>query len=90
VKLEQQSLVALHVREIPPTMVGIEMEDRRGGFGLVVHRREHRLAHGDLIDDLEDVRNALVVCNAAVVAQRQRTILRRRRETAPEAAVDVA
>src|SRR5258705_6166286 len=91
VELDDEHLVERHVREIPPAVTGTEAKDRRGGQVL----DSRPLADGGFgrrqgIDDHERVRHAFFRIEAAPVAYRERPVLRRLRESAPEASTDEA
>ncbi len=87
-ELQQQRLVPVHVREVPPAVGGVVLEDSRGGLVGVGHWGEHRLALGNLVHDVEHIGHALVVADAAVVTDGQGAVLRRIREGPPEAGID--
>src|SRR3954447_5393097 len=84
VELEEQDLVAGHVREVPPAVVGVELELRPAGrrpeFADVAQR-----VLRDPVDEVQLVGQALVGTDAAEVADGERPVLRWRAEDPPDA-----
>jgi hypothetical protein len=84
VELEEQHLVAGHVREVPPLVAGVVVELEPAGAGRV--RRHVRVqVGGNLVDEVETVVQPFVRPDARGVAQGERPVLRRWAEDAPDA-----
>ena len=91
VELDEDHLLGLHVREVPPAVPGRIVEDGRGEHVLLARDRGvERIPRGDLSHiDLGVVRT-LVITHRAALAQRERHVLRRRRQGAPQTEADEA